>query len=230
VGAQIRRTRVNLHFDQIRFHTRKKPRRFFLLAKILMISDTLSSGLQQYRIGTKLRMLRLRKKLGLVELGRHTGLSAALLSKIERGLLFPTLPTLLRIALVFGVGLEFFFSQEAGRPRVAVVRKQDRLLLPDHPGAKPPAYLFESLDFPITERKIDAFYAEFPRDTIASELHRHDGAELIYVLRGKLLVVVDEDETLLAAGDAMYFDSGTAHGYRRHGRLACAAIVVVAPK
>ena len=78
-----------------------------------MISDTLSAGLQQYGIGTKLRTLRLRKKLGLVELGRHTGMSAAMLSKIERGLLFPTLPTLLRIALVFGVGLEFFFSQEA---------------------------------------------------------------------------------------------------------------------
>jgi transcriptional regulator with XRE-family HTH domain len=47
--------------------------------------------------------------MGLVELGKHTGLSAAMLSKLERGKLFPTLPTLLRIALVFGVGLEYFF-------------------------------------------------------------------------------------------------------------------------
>jgi quercetin dioxygenase-like cupin family protein len=66
-------------------------------------------------------------------------------------------------------------------------------------------------------------------DAVASELHSQDGAELIYVLRGKLSVVLDEEETLLAAGDAMYFDSGAAHGYRRHGRSACAAIVVVAP-
>jgi transcriptional regulator with XRE-family HTH domain len=48
--------------------------------------------------------------MGLVELGRHTGLSPAMLSKIERGQLFLTLPTLLRIALVFSVGLDFFFS------------------------------------------------------------------------------------------------------------------------
>ena len=48
------------------------------------------------------------KKLGLAQLGEHTGLSPALLSKIERGNLFPTLPTLLRIAMVFGVGLEHF--------------------------------------------------------------------------------------------------------------------------
>ncbi len=43
--------------------------------------------------------------MGLVELGKHTALSAAMLSKLERGKLFPRLPTLLRIAMVFGVGL-----------------------------------------------------------------------------------------------------------------------------
>ena len=63
----------------------------------------------------KIRALRLKKKMGLVELGRHTGLSPALLSKIERGRLFPTLPTLLRVALVFSVGLEFFFAGSRGR-------------------------------------------------------------------------------------------------------------------
>jgi transcriptional regulator with XRE-family HTH domain len=192
-----------------------------------MASEILASGLQQYRIGPKVRALRLRKKLGLVELGRHSGLSPAMLSKIERGLLFPTLPTLLRIALVFGVGLEHFFGKET-KPRVAVVRRRDRVRLPDRPGADPPAYLFESLDFPMTERKIEGFRAEFPRDAPASELHRHEGAELIYVLSGKLAVRVDDDETILGPGDAMYFDSAAPHSYRRHGRSACVAIVVVA--
>jgi quercetin dioxygenase-like cupin family protein len=100
--------------------------------------------------------------------------------------------------------------------------------VPERPGADPPAYFFESLDFPVTGRKIDAFYAEFPRDA-PSDLHRHDGAELIYVLSGKLAVSVDDEETILARGDAMYFDSSAPHTYRRHGRSTCAAIVVVAP-
>jgi hypothetical protein len=43
-----------------------------------------------------------------------------MLSKIERGQLFPTL---LRIALVFGVGLEHFFVDTSERPVMAVVRK-----------------------------------------------------------------------------------------------------------
>ena len=78
-----------------------------------MTSPTLTRGLKAYDIAGRLRTLRLRKKMRLVELARHTGLSSAMLSKLERGVLFPTLPTLLRIALVFGVGLDHFFSAAA---------------------------------------------------------------------------------------------------------------------
>jgi transcriptional regulator with XRE-family HTH domain len=133
----------------------------------------------------KIRTLRLKKKLGLVQLGEHTGLSPAMLSKIERGQLFPTLPTLLRIAMVFGVGLEHFFVETAERPTIAVVRKKDRLRLPDRAGEAIPSYFFESLDFPVTDRKLQAFYAEFPTRSQASEPHQHAGAELIYVLKGQ---------------------------------------------
>src|SRR3954454_25166586 len=113
-----------------------------------MLSETLTHGLRRYEIGSKIRALRLKKKLGLVQLGEHTGLSAALLSKIERGNLFPTLPTLLRIAMVFGVGLDYFFidRDDIRIPRVA--RKTERVRLPNRPGnGAAPSYLFESLDF-----------------------------------------------------------------------------------
>ena len=46
-----------------------------------------------------------------------------MLSKVERGILFPTLPTLLRIALVFSVGLEYFFSDDRKRHLVGIVRR-----------------------------------------------------------------------------------------------------------
>ena len=126
-----------------------------------MLTATLKTGLNGYGIGGKVRALRLKKKMGLVELGRHTGLSPALLSKIERGRLFPTLPTLLRIALVFSVGLEFFFAGAREKPLVAVVRKAQRVRLPERPGARQVAYRFESLDYPATERRFNWYYAEF---------------------------------------------------------------------
>src|SRR5215470_17303911 len=112
-----------------------------------MINETISAGLRPYSIGEKIRGLRLKKSMGLVELGKHTGLSPALLSKLERDKLYPTLPTLLRIALVFSVGLDYFFSDERKRYLVSVVKKQERIKLPDRPGATEIAYYFESLDF-----------------------------------------------------------------------------------
>jgi transcriptional regulator with XRE-family HTH domain len=196
---------------------------------LAMLSETLATGLEHYKIGPKIRALRLKKKLGLVQLGEHTGLSPGMLSKIERGALFPTLPTLLRIALVFGVGLEHFFIESKDRPTVAVIRKQDRLRLPDRPDEAPPSYLFESLDFPVTDRKMEAFFAEFPLESKPSAPHRHEGAELIYVIKGQLGVDVDGEDVTLDAGDAMYFDPSAPHSYRREGRSSCSAIVVVVP-
>src|SRR5918998_3980558 len=98
-----------------------------------MLSETLVTGLEQYKIGEKIRAFRKKKKRGLAQLGEHTGLSPAMLSKIERGQLFPTLPTLLRIALLFGVGLEHFFVDGEERRTVPVTRERDRLRLPDRP-------------------------------------------------------------------------------------------------
>jgi quercetin dioxygenase-like cupin family protein len=196
-----------------------------------MLSKTLAVGLGRYKIGPKVRELRLKKKLGLVELGEHTSLSAALLSKIERGRLFPTLPTLLRIALVFGVGLDHFFAdRDAKRSAAAVTRKKDRLRLPDKPDAASPAFFFESLDYPATERRIDAYRAEFPPQAATAEPHRHEGSEFIYVLEGQLAVTIEGEDYVLEQGDAMHFDAGALHAYRARGRALAAAIFVIAPK
>src|SRR4029079_3038942 len=126
-----------------------------------MLSATLEAGLKDYAIGAKIRALRLKKKMGLVELGQHSGLSPALLSKLENGGLFPPLPTLLRIALVFSVGLDFFFAGAREKPLVAVIRKSQRVRVPDRRGATEPSYRCESLDFPATERRFNSYYAEF---------------------------------------------------------------------
>jgi len=192
-----------------------------------MLSATLNAGLSGYGIGAKVRALRLKKKMGLVELGRHTGLSPAMLSKIERGRLFPTLPTLLRIALVFSVGLEFFFAGARDRPLVAVVRKGDRVRLPDRPNVQQAGYRFESLDYPATERRFNSYLAEFlppTRDNVRP--HAHPGVEFIYALTGALSVDVAGEEHALAAGDSMYFDSSLPHTYRRRGSRPCSALVV----
>jgi transcriptional regulator with XRE-family HTH domain len=194
-----------------------------------MLTSTLREGLDAYAIGPKLRDLRLKKKMGLVELGKHTSLSPAMLSKIERGRLFPTLPTLLRIALVFGVGLDYFFIGAREKPVVGIVRRRERLRFPDRPGAREAAYYFESLDFAAVERRFNTFLADFPAVAVERmRVHQHPGGEFLYVLRGTLSVHIDGHEHVLDADDAMYFDSSVPHGYRRNGARACNALVVTA--
>ena len=191
-----------------------------------MASDTITNGLKNYAIGNKIRRLRLRKSMGLVELGRHTGLSPALLSKLERDLMHPTLPTLLRIALVFSVGLEYFFNPDP-KPVLEIVRKKDRLRFPDSPSGNSVAYYFESLDFPVPNRGLNSYLADFESGEAGhSRLHEHPGIEFLYVLSGKLELRTVEDQHELAEGDAMYFDSTVLHGYRKIGSKRTTALVV----
>jgi transcriptional regulator with XRE-family HTH domain len=191
-----------------------------------MPSDTLNTGLKKYAIGSKLRHLRLRKSMGLVELGKHTSLSPALLSKLERDLMHPTLPTLLRIAMVFSVGLEYFFNPEP-KPVLEIVRKKDRLRFPDSPDARKVMYYFESLDFPVPNRALNSYLAEFePVDETRIRLHEHPGIEFLYVLSGSLDLRVGADQYELSEGDSIYFESSVSHGYGRHGSKRTTALVV----
>lgn len=193
-----------------------------------MESETITEGLKKYGIGGKLRRLRLRKSMGLLELSKHTGLSPGLLSKLERDIMHPTLPTLLRIALVFSVGLDFFFTPES-KPVLQIVRKHDRLRFPDSPDSAKPAYYFESLDFPVPQRILNSYLAQFESiDGKDTRLHEHPGVEFVYVVSGKLRLETRDEIHELAEGDAIYFDSAVPHGYSRIGAKRTTALVVTA--
>lgn len=200
-----------------------------------MLTPTLREGLNKYQIGRKLRSLRLKKGIGLVELGQHSGLSPAMISKIERGRLFPTLPTLLRLALVFSVGLEYFFSESEPRPMFVKIARGDRLKFPNIKDAKPGeiSYYFESLDFEAVQRKLSSYLAQFePIDGEPEKgrFHSHEGVEFIYVIEGDLDIFMAEDEAhRLTAGDSAYFDATALHAYARAGPGPCSAVVVTVP-
>jgi transcriptional regulator with XRE-family HTH domain len=192
-----------------------------------MESETITQGLKRYSIGQKLRRLRLRKSMGLSELSKHTGLSPSLLSKLERDLMHPTLPTLLRIAFVFSVGLEHFFNPEP-KAVLEIVRKRERMRFPEKPDTRHPAYHFESLDFLAENRKLNAYFAEFEAtERLHVRRHQHPGVEFLYLLSGKLALQIGEKEPELAEGDAIYFDSAVPHGYRKVGSRRTTALVVV---
>jgi transcriptional regulator with XRE-family HTH domain len=70
-------------------------------------------ALAPYSLGSKLKALRAEKGLTLARLGDETGLSTALLSKLESERMIPTLPTIAKISRAYGVDLGYFFSTVA---------------------------------------------------------------------------------------------------------------------
>lgn len=188
---------------------------------------TVRRMLSAYEIGRKLRQLRLKKKIGLVDLGRHTGLSASMLSQLENGKLIPTLPTLARIAMVFDVGVDHFFVNKRGKYVFSVVRAQERLRFPSDPDTPRPSFFFECLAYPIQEKSIQCYIAEFPRrlENEGKE-HSHPGAEFVHVIEGQLEIRYHDEATLLYAGDSVYFDASEEHTYRGVSKIPARALVV----
>ena len=183
--------------------------------------------LSNYEIGHKLRQLRLRKKIALVDLGKHTGLSASMLSQLENGKLVPTLPTLARIAMVFDVSLEHFFSDRKSKRVFSIVRADERLRFPDQPDSAIPGYFFEVLAFGTPDKSMSAYLADFPkRDGKIVRHHSHDGSEFVHVLAGSLTVNYQSEDHILNAGDSVYFDASEPHSYTGRTEEASRAIVV----
>jgi transcriptional regulator with XRE-family HTH domain len=190
--------------------------------------ETIKRLLSTYDIGPKLRQLRLRKKIALIDLGRHTGLSASMLSQLENGKLIPTLPTLTRIAMVFDVGLEFFFGEKRQKRLFSIVRAEERMVFPEQPDSAVPGYYFEVLNYGATDKGLSAYLADFPlRDNGQSSEHSHEGSEFVHVLSGDLSISYQNERHVLHAGDSVYFDASEPHSYTGSSENPAKAIVVI---
>jgi transcriptional regulator with XRE-family HTH domain len=182
--------------------------------------------ISEKRIGERIKRLRLKRSMGLVELGKHTGLSASFLSQLETGRVIPTLRNLARIAMVFNKDLSFFFEAEPAS-LFRVHRKNDRVRLPQT-GVEDPTYFFESIGYMVPDRQLDPYFAEFlpTKKTQESRPHVHPGFEFLYVLDGELEVRHGDCAQVLYPGDGVYFDASAPHSYRCAGKIAATAIIV----
>ena len=188
--------------------------------------ETAEQVIEEKRIGERIKRLRLKKSMGLVELGKHSGLSASFLSQLETGRVVPTLRNLARIALVFSKDLSYFFDTDPSA-RFRIHRRKDRVRLPQT-GVEPPATFIESLGYMAPDREMDPYFAEFQPLTKEMEpkAHMHAGSEFLYVLEGELGIRHGDQACTLEAGDAVYFDSSTPHSYQCAGKKPAGAIIV----
>lgn len=188
--------------------------------------STAEAFIAERRIGERIKRLRLKRSMGLVELGKHTGLSASFLSQLETGRVVPTLRNLARIAMVFSKDLSYFFEPEA-HALFRVHKKNERVRMPQT-GVENPTYYFESLAYTVPDRHLDPYYAEFVPLKGIGEVrpHVHPGYEFLFMLEGELEIKHGDNANLVESGDAVYFDASTPHAYRCAGKAPAVALIV----
>ena len=177
-------------------------------------------------IGERIKHLRMKKAMGLVELGRHTGLSASFLSQLETGRVVPTLRNLARIAIVFSKDLSYFFTAEPQK-LFRLNRSRDRVRLPQT-GVDDPSYYFESLGLQVSDRQLQPYFADFLPAKPGREprAHQHAGFEFLYLLSGQLDIRHGDVVHHVESGDGVYFDASISHSYIPSSAESATAVIV----
>jgi len=179
-------------------------------------------SLEPYCIGLKLRSLRNSKRLTLSRLAAETGLSTALLSKLETDRMIPTLPTLATIARVYGVGLSYFFSEPA-KHTLSVTRKAH--LQGNGRGVDPVKNT--PLNAVSENPRLRAQMIEFlPGAAASADESCHESSGLVYVLEGKLQIDAGGMHEVLDAGDCAYMESEMATAWSAVGKHRCRILSV----
>jgi transcriptional regulator with XRE-family HTH domain len=179
-------------------------------------------ALEPYCIGMKLRSLRTQKRLTLSRLAAETGLSTALLSKLETDRMIPTLPTLATISRVYGVGMSYFFS-EPSKHTLSITRKahlqgngrgvDSVKITPLNGAGDAPRLVAQMIEFPLggTSSTTDPL-----RETSA----------MVYVLEGRLRLSTGGMQEILETGDCACMESEMTLAWSAVGKQRCRVLAV----
>jgi transcriptional regulator with XRE-family HTH domain len=180
-------------------------------------------SLEPYCIGLKLRSLRTGKRLTLSKLASETGLSTALLSKLETDRMIPTLPTLATIARVYGVNMDYFFSEPA-RHTLSVTRKAH--LQGDSRGVD--SVKITPLNTCGEGFRLLAEVVQFsPGAATTSISTLEETGAVIYVLEGKLLLEAGGMNEVLESGDCVCIESEMPMAWGAADKHRCRVLAVL---
>lgn len=154
-------------------------------------------------VGPRLKGLRQRRHITLTELADRTGISTSTLSRLEAGLRRPTLEQLLPLARAYGVTLdELVDAPETGDPRVNL---------------RPIVCADGQTILPLTRRPggVQAYKFILPTgvDGAEPDLRTHEGYDWVFVLNGRLRLVLGEHDLILEPGEVVEFDTRTPHWF-----------------
>jgi transcriptional regulator with XRE-family HTH domain len=166
-------------------------------------------------LGAQLRAGRERAGLSVRELARRIGVSASLLSQVERGLAQPSVGTLWAVVTELDLSLDSLFASQRTPERAAVVQRAESRPALELRGGVVWERLTASHD-----PDADFAFVTYPpgADSGADEPPtRHQGREYGYIISGRLQIEVGTETLELGPGDAVAFGSQTPHRFRAIG-------------
>jgi len=184
-------------------------------------------GYDATAVGPRVRALREAMGLSLRELALRCGVSAAMLSQVERGETSPTLQVAARIA----AGLELRLSQllrldESGS--VTVVRAGER----GGGGSVRRGHRYEVLTPPIPGQRLELSLHTLAPGAVTGgaedpPIHEPGSREIALVEAGAVTLLCDGRSYELAAGDCVTFDADLPHHFENHGAAETRLLAVV---
>lgn len=162
-------------------------------------------------IGKQLKAARQNRNMTLDVLADVTGVSKPMLGQIERGQSSPTITTLWKIATGLKVPLSSFLQEEKTKYSVVNLSEQDMV---SAESGTMRAYTLFPYD-PI--RNFEAFYIEFDSGCIhISDKHNDNVEETVYVIRGRLDIVINGEKITLSEKQAIRFSANVTHSYQNN--------------
>lgn len=181
-------------------------------------------GVQSKRLGARVQSLRREQGLTLDGLAERSGVSRAMISKLERGEKNPTLLVAAKVAEGLGVRLSQLVGIEERREVVLVPRGRRMIMRDPETGFErqllSPSFGNRGVEFVRNVVPEGATSGEFPP-------HRRGVEEYVVVEKGRLRVVLGGEEYVLEEGDAIYFEADVTHRFENAGGEECSYYLVI---
>ena len=180
-----------------------------------------------YHFGEKLRAVRERKGYTLKVVAQRAGVSESLVSQIERNRVSPAIDTLLALADVLDINLEFLFEEYRRERPVSIVRAAERRTIAEGD------VRYAELAKPVADdggHALEAYLIEIPVGTHTNRgSYGHSGRELGYILQGKAQLHYESLVYNLNEGDSVSFSASAPHTLINSGAVPLKALWTVTP-
>jgi transcriptional regulator with XRE-family HTH domain len=160
-------------------------------------------------LGRRVRAARAARRLTLEEVVSRTDFTVSWLSKVENGLLAPSLEGLVRLAEVLECSLEHLVAGLSVPPRVVVDRKNGGRTSPGRDGRG--GVVIERLAEAWRERAMEPAILHVSADGQRKMSDHHDGERFLHILDGEVRVAYGDETILLGPGDSIYLDAALPH-------------------